>query len=224
MSAPRVVGPRQLDEVLDALAEGRAVVVSGDGGYQLAVSHAHLGSLEILRAHGAPVADVGGQIVVGRRAEAAALTAPWSTQTSQLADRMWPGPLTLILPAPVDAPVARGSGDAPVWVTMPAVRPLRTLVRRSGPLAVLDLVGPDGASLVRAEEVLSRLIDGEDVAFVVDDGPCGGPPPTVVDCRQSSPRVRSVGALPESYVEAALLMAGRKRTWFRRRKADDTLS
>ena len=160
--------------------------------------------------------------MVGRRTEAAALTAPWNTLTMHLADRMWPGPLTLILPAPVDAPLSPGPGDSVVWITMPAVRPLRTLVRRSGPLAVLHLVRADGAPLLRAEEVSTGLIAAEDVAFIVD-GPCGGPPPTVVDCTLSPPGVRPVGALPESYVEAALLMAGRKRTWFTRRNADDRL-
>ncbi len=69
----------------------------------------------------------------------------------------------------------------------------------------------------------ARLIDTDDVSFVLDGGPRGGPSPTVVDCTQSPPRVQWVGALPESYVEAALLMGDRRRRWFTRKNADDTL-
>ena len=134
MSGPRVVAPRQLGEVLDALAAGRAVAVPGDGGYQLAVSNADVGCP---RALACPTALLQAMRtgrswwVAGQ--QAAALSAPWNKQTSHLADRMWPGPLTLILPARRRCARVAGPGDSVVRITMPAWRPLRTLVRRSGP-------------------------------------------------------------------------------------------
>ena len=72
-----------------------------------------------------------------------------------------------------------------------------------------------------ADEVQVQLVDADEVAFVVDGGPRRGPTSTVVDCTVSPPRVQRVGALPESYVEAALLMGARKRTWFTRKGSDD---
>ena len=54
VSGPRVVSPRHLVEVLQALSEGRAVAVPGDGGYQLAVVHADAEALELLRSRGGP--------------------------------------------------------------------------------------------------------------------------------------------------------------------------
>ena len=139
MSGPRVVTRRQLGEVTEALAEGRAVAVPGDGGYQLAVRHADPEALERLRARVASAGDADVLIVVGRRTQAAALTAQWDKQTTYLTDRMWPGPLTVILPAGADELVPAGSENTVVHVTMPVWRPLRSLVRRSGPLAVMPL-------------------------------------------------------------------------------------
>jgi tRNA A37 threonylcarbamoyladenosine synthetase subunit TsaC/SUA5/YrdC len=75
----------------------------------------------------------------------------------------------------------------------------------------------DGEPLVSAEEAHDHLAD-QDVAFVVDGGLRRGPGPTVVDCTQSPPKVQHVGALPESYVQAALLMGARRRGRFRRRR------
>jgi L-threonylcarbamoyladenylate synthase len=223
MSGPRVVSPRPLDDVLRALSEGHAIAVPGDGGYQLAVAHADTEAHELLRSRGAPAGDEHVQIVVGQRTQAAALTIPWNKQTAHLTDRMWPGPLTVILPARVDGSVPAGTEDPVVRLIMPAWRPLRTLVRRSGPLAVMPLRRADGGPLVSAEEVRDQLSDVVHVVFVVDGGLRRGPTSTVVDCTQSPPRVQRVGALPESYVEAALLMGARKRTWFARRDPGDGL-
>jgi tRNA A37 threonylcarbamoyladenosine synthetase subunit TsaC/SUA5/YrdC len=79
----------------------------------------------------------------------------------------------------------------------------------------------DGSPIVTAEEVQAQLTttDGG-VPFVLDGGFRRGPSTTVVDCTLSPPTVQRVGALPESYVEAALLMGARKRKWFTR-KSDD---
>jgi L-threonylcarbamoyladenylate synthase len=216
-----VVPPRHLVEVLQALSEGRAIAVPGDGGYHLAVVQADAEALELLRSRGGSAGNEQVQIVVGQRTQAAALTTPWDKQTSHLTDRMWPGPLTVILPARVDGSGPAASGEPVVHLTMPAWRPLRTLVRRSGPLAVVPLWSADGEPLVSAEEVRAQLIDAGEVVFVLDGGLRRGPASTVVDCTLSPPKVQRVGALPESYVEAALLMGARRRTWFARRDPGD---
>jgi L-threonylcarbamoyladenylate synthase len=219
MSGPQVVTARRLGEVMAALSAGRAIAVPGDGGYQLAVRHDHAAVLAGLRTRNANVAgNTPLHIMVGRRAQAVQLTPEWSKETSLVTDRMWPGPLTVMVPA--SAAVGDNGradvGEAVVLLTMPAWRPLRALCRRTGPLAVVALRRADGAALLSADEVGPHLID-QDVAFVVDGGPCHGPGPTVVDCTVSPPTVHRVGALPESYVEAALLMAVRRRSWFARR-------
>jgi tRNA A37 threonylcarbamoyladenosine synthetase subunit TsaC/SUA5/YrdC len=216
MTGSRLVAARQLPEVVDALAAGRAVAVPGDAGYQVAVNHNLRDAVAMLQERWPDTAETGLQIAIGRRSQAAELTPHWSREASQLTDRMWPGPLTVIVPAPVDECLPPHQLDRVVHLTMPAWRPLRVLCGRSGPLVVKALRRVNGEPLVTAEEVQAQLSDG-DVALVLDGGMRRGPGPTVVDCTQSPPRVCRVGALPESYVEAALLMGARRRRWSRRR-------
>jgi L-threonylcarbamoyladenylate synthase len=216
VSRPQVVRARQLGQVVSALEAGQAIAVPGDGGYQLAVCHSHSTALAGLRGRSASgTGDAPLHILVGRRAQAIQLTPEWRKETSLITDRMWPGPLTIIVPASAgaDDPSRRDVGQAVVHLTMPAWRPLRALCRRSGPLAMVALRQADGEPLLSAEEVGTHLID-QDVAFVVDGGLRRGAGPTVVDCTVSPPTVQHVGALPESYVEAALLMGLRRRSWF----------
>lgn len=217
MTAPRLVSPRQLDEALAALADGQVIAVAGDGGYLLAARPAHADAVARLCGRGPdPAEPAPVQMVVGRRDQAVALASVWSKEAGLLTDRMWPGPLTVMVPAPP------GGRDAErvVSITMPATRALRALCRDGEPLAVCALRRADGAPVVDPAEVGAR-VTSSDVALTVDGGVHRGLGPTVVDCTVSPPVVRHVGALPESYVDAALMMAGRRRKWFRRRSDPD---
>jgi L-threonylcarbamoyladenylate synthase len=217
MTGPRLVGPRRRDEALAALADGQVIAVAGDGGYLLAARHGHDGAVARLRALGPGPTDSGPRdIVVGRRDQAIALAAAWSRETGILTNRMWPGPLTVMVPAQPGA----ADGDPVVRITMPAAGALRALCRADPPLVVRALRRPDGAPIVDPAEVGVRFTSS-DVALIVDGGISRGPGPTVVDCTASPPVVRRVGALPEHYVDAALMMGNRRRRWFGRRSDPD---
>ena len=217
MTGPRLVDPRRSDEALAALAADEVIAVPADGGYLLAARHdlrdavARLGALGLKAVGPTPL-----QVVVGRREQAVALASVWTKETAILTDRMWPGPLTVMVPAVRRA----GESDSVVSITMPSTRALRLLCRESEPLMVCALQRPDGAPLVDPAEVEVRLT-ASDVALIVDGGVCRGPGPTVVDCRMSPPVVSHVGALPESYVDAALMMGNRRRRLFARRSKPD---
>jgi len=159
-----------------------------------------------------PAGPAAPQVWVGGRSQAVDLASVWSKETAFLTDRMWPGPLTVIVPAYLDM-VA--SDEPVVHLTMPAARGLRALCRTAGPLAVGALLRPDGAAVVDPSAIGARFSE-DDLALIVDGGVCRGLPPTVVDCTVTPPRVRRVGALPESYVDAALMMGARRRRWFKR--------
>jgi L-threonylcarbamoyladenylate synthase len=153
---------------------------------------------------------------VGRRAQAIELASAWTDEMRLLTDRMWPGPLTVIVPAAPGLTASPGGQDAVVHITMPASRALRALCRRSGPLTLVALPGAEGQPVVTPEEASVRCA-GKNVALVIDGGTCRGPGPTVVDCTVSPPTVGHVGAFPENYVDAALMMSARRRKWFARR-------
>ena len=63
----------------------------------------------------------------------------------------------------------------------------------------------------------TAMAAGSGLALVLDGGTRQGPGPTVVDCRVSPPVVRQVGALPESYIDAVLLLAAQRRKRLRKR-------
>jgi L-threonylcarbamoyladenylate synthase len=217
VTGPRLIGPRRPDEALAALADGQVIAVPGDGGYLLAARPGPDGVAALQRALGPNPTDSGPfDMVVGRRDQAMALASAWTKETGMLTDRMWPGPLTVMVPARTGS----GDGDPVVRITMPRSRPLRALCRNSEPLLAGALRRRDGAPIMDPAEVGARLTSG-DLALIVDGGICRGLGPTVVDCTVSPPEVRHVGALPAHFVEAALMMGHRRRKWFGRRSDPD---
>jgi L-threonylcarbamoyladenylate synthase len=99
---------------------------------------------------------------------------------AKLADRFWPGPLTLIVPKHPAVPDAVSPTET-IGVRVPNHPTVRALLRLSGPLAVTsaNLSGQESSST--AAEVRAQL--GGRIALILDGGRTpGGVPSTVVDC------------------------------------------
>jgi tRNA A37 threonylcarbamoyladenosine synthetase subunit TsaC/SUA5/YrdC len=195
----RVVGLRQREAVTQALSEGAVVGLPDVGSYVLAVRAAaarSMGRLDTL-ATGGPYPEY----LVGRTEQAKQLSEDWLDSTRRLVIRCWPGPLTVLV-----TPEAGGT-DA-IGVRMPGRRALRHLMVGTGPLRVIPV------NMHTAAEVAAHFLPTE-VAFVMDGGPCAGPGPTVVDGTTSALNIRTEGALPAEFIEAAVLMGTRRRRWFR---------
>jgi len=121
----------------------------------------------------------------------------------RLAERFWPGALTLVLPrglAVLD--VLTGGGDS-VAVRVPDHAVALALIRALGaPLAATSANLSGQPEACTAQEVLEAL--GERVPFVLDGGPCpGGVASTVVDLTVQPPLIRRPGPLAEQ-VQALL--------------------
>ncbi len=93
-------------------------------------------------------------------------------------ERVWPGPVTVILPTAEDMPGAQGGGIA---LRMPRSRFLDALLRAVGEPLFSTSANREGAPApVTAAEVLDAL--GEQVALVLDGGPADSrEPSTIVD-------------------------------------------
>jgi tRNA A37 threonylcarbamoyladenosine synthetase subunit TsaC/SUA5/YrdC len=205
MTVP-VLSLRASDEIAAAVGEGGVVAVPDVGGYSVAVRADLHDAVSRLTAW-CPTASNAVCHLIGSTDQARTLAKEWSADTQQLMVRCWPGALTIVLSA--DVPPGR------VSLRMPSSRPMRHLVRESGPW----LVAPLGVATAAEVQGLWAGHAGDTVARIVDGGRCVGPAPTVVDA--SGPTLRTVeeGALPAAFIEGALLMAGRRR-WFRARSAD----
>jgi L-threonylcarbamoyladenylate synthase len=120
----------------------------------------------------------------------------------RLADRFWPGPLTLIVKKKPAVPLAVSSTET-VGVRVPDHAATRALLRASGPLAVTSANISGQPSPSTAQEVLDQL-DGR-IALILDGGKTpGGVPSTVVDCLQSEPVILRVGPLSLDDIRTAL--------------------
>ena len=164
MTGPRLVGRRQSEEASAAVSDGRVVAVPGEEGYYVAMALSARDALSTLRGLAPhPAGPAAPQVWVGGRSQAVDLASVWSKETAFLTDRMWPGPLTVIVPAYLDM-VA--SDEPVVHLTMPAARGLRALCRTAGPLAVGALLRPDGAAVVDPSAIGARFSE-DDLALIV---------------------------------------------------------
>ncbi len=194
-----------LQEALAALGAGDPIVLPTDTVYGLgALPDRPAAIAAIFAAKGRPeekalpvlAADIAALQEVGHFDEAALF----------LAERFWPGPLTLVLPRATGFTHDLGGTDAAtIAVRIPAFSATLDLLRRSGPLAVTSANRsgePPAATVDEARRALGHAVD-----VFVDGGRVGGAPSTVVSLVED-PLVLREGALPEVDIKAALASRG----------------
>lgn len=144
---------------------------------------------------------------------AAERLAAWNEVARRLAERFWPGPLTLVLPRRDLIPDIVTSGQDSVALRSPAHPLTRKILRLSGVPLAAPSANPFGyVSPTTAKHVVRGL--GGRVGHVLDGGPCTvGLESTIVDARD--PRrlvVLRPGAVTPEHLRAALRAAGQGRT------------
>jgi len=121
----------------------------------------------------------------------------------RLAERFWPGPLTLVAAAASGLPARLVLGGA-VGVRVPGLALARELSRLAGGALVSTSANPAGgvspsSSAGLAPAMLARI------DMVLDGGPTpGGLPSTVVEVRSSGGTLLREGAVPWREIEASL--------------------
>lgn len=141
------------------------------------------------------VADVAG---------ARACAGRFSALAEALAERFWPGPLTLIVEkAPWVSPQVTGGQDS-VGLRVPAHRlALGLLAAFGGPVAAPSANRFGRVSPTTADHVAADL--GEDVDAILDGGPCDvGVESTILDVRTDEPALLRPGGVPVEGIEEAL--------------------
>lgn len=120
-----------------------------------------------------------------------------------LAERWWPGPLTLVLAAGAGLPAVTTGGLGTVAVRVPDHRVALALLRAAAvPVAAPSANRSGRPSPTTARHVLAEMGRGVDV--VVDGGPCPvGVESTVVDARGDVPVVLREGAVTREQLGVA---------------------
>jgi L-threonylcarbamoyladenylate synthase len=129
----------------------------------------------------------------------------FSPSARALAERFWPGGLTLVLAkAPgADLPAELTGGAATIGVRVPDHDCPRELARALGPLPVTSANLSGQTPAADASGVLAQLASRIDL--VLDGGPArGGVASTVVDCSGEEPKVLREGAIPATEIAAIL--------------------
>ncbi len=119
-----------------------------------------------------------------------------------LAEKFWPGPLTMVLPAKDNVPKRTTGGLSTVAVRCPDCAVTREIIRLSGvPIAAPSANISSKPSTTTAQHVLHDH-DGR-IAAIVDGGPCRvGVESTIVDLTGDKPRLlRPGGITPEAMGE-----------------------
>lgn len=123
----------------------------------------------------------------------------------RLADRFWPGALTLVLPMrrPELVPQALNGGRGTLGLRIPDHPVPRALARELGPIAVTSANRSAEAAATTAAELVDSM--GASLALVLDDGPVrGGIASTVVAVAEDGAwSVLREGAVSEAEIEAA---------------------
>ncbi len=187
----RIVGIDAIDTIVETLAGGGPVALPTETVYGLAAPAADPDAVHrIFEVKGRP-ADNPLIVHVADAPAAFDLAREVPGYARRLAEAFWPGPLTLVLPSAVEWPWVQA--DHPTLaVRVPAPTWLRTVLRRSGPLAAPSANRSGGPSPTTAEHCRQDL--GGRIPLIVDGGPCpGGMESTVVDCTGAEPVILRPG-------------------------------
>ena len=116
----------------------------------------------------------------------------WNAVAEHLAEALWPGPLSLVLPVG-ERRLAVPRRGATLSVRVPDHDPLRELLRESGPLASTS-ANRHGRPPVTGVAALRREF-GAEVGAVLAGGRPRGVASTIIDCSVTPPRVLRDGPI-----------------------------
>lgn len=137
--------------------------------------------------------------------DARRLATSWPPFARKLAERFWPGPLSLVLPRrPGSIPDVVTAGADTVALRVPAHPVALGLVRAAGlPLAAPSANPSNLLSPTRAEHVLAGL--GGRIDLILDGGPTpGGLESTVLDLTSTPPRLLRPGLITLAELQAEI--------------------
>jgi len=122
----------------------------------------------------------------------------------RLAEKFWPGPLTLLVAAPASLAREVSAGTGRVGVRVPAHDIARAICRGADRPVTATSANRSGQPATADPAEVERTL-GDDVDLLIDAGPTpGGAPSTIVDVTAAVPQLVRAGAVPWEAVQACL--------------------
>ena len=188
-----------LAAALAALHDGEPVGLPTDTVYGLAADAADMDAIQRLFDLKERPADRSIAVLVADLAGAGTLM-EINLSARRLADRFWPGPLTVVAGRKAEAPSHLGSGST-IGVRVPDDDIVRAIAASHGPLAVTSANSHGGPTPSTARGVAELF---PTLGLVVDGGPRPGASSTVVDVTAATPVVLREGPISLDEILAAV--------------------
>lgn len=194
--------PTAIDEAISLLKQGHPVAFPTDTVYGLGVlAQDYQGIERLFIVKGRDTAKAIA-VLIGQVEHLALVTSGLSETASRLAQRFWPGALTLVVERHPSLP-DNLSPLPTVGVRMPDHPVALELLRRAGPMAVTSANLSGAANACSAEEVRQGL-QGR-IRLILDGGATpGGSPSTVIDCTQEQLVILRAGPITQQQIQEAL--------------------
>lgn len=202
MRSPSTVRASEISaqQIASALAAGATVILPTETVYGLAIRpDAPSGKERVLELKGRPE-ELNLPVVIGATDQLGGLGVDYNRAARLLAERFWPGPLTIVMGfAPDRQRPAWLAGREEVAIRFPDHALLREVARAAGPILVTSAnAHGTGPKSVAAEAAAS--LRGK-VDLIVDGGTLTSTPSTIVNVRWSPPRIERVGAVTVAEIE-----------------------
>lgn len=177
----------------EALKRGEVVALPTDTLYGLCALASNTKTIKQLFSVKGRTDKKGAPILIGKMEQVALLAEHFPPQANCIMAALWPGALTLILPAREDVPVPLIE-DKGVAIRMPNQALCLAIALKSGPFAATSANRPGNPPLDSTSAINSEF--GELTSLILDGGKIeGGLASTVVDIRGEKPILIREGAV-----------------------------
>jgi tRNA threonylcarbamoyl adenosine modification protein (Sua5/YciO/YrdC/YwlC family) len=198
--------PDRIDYIVSCLRKGDLVALPTDTFYGLAVDPVNLYAVEQIYRLKSRQKHKPLSLLIASLAQAYELVRDTDAMLDKLAERFWPGPLTIIVRAGSKLPLRSTANTGNVALRVPDAAIARAVVERFGlPITATSANLPGASECTNADCVRDQL--GDCIPLIVDGGPTGGAlPTTIVDLTlgEGHWEILREGAVPTQEIVAAL--------------------
>ncbi len=196
----------RIDYIVSCLCQGDVVAMPTDTFYGLAVDPVNLHAVENIYRLKSRQKQKPLSLLIASLAQAYELARDTDPMLDKLADRFWPGPLTIIVRAGTKLPLRSTANTGNVALRIPDAAIPRAVVERFGLPITATAANLQGASECTHAACVRDQI-GDRIPLIVDGGPTGRAlPTTIVDLSLGDGRweVLREGAIPTHEVVMVL--------------------
>jgi L-threonylcarbamoyladenylate synthase len=193
-----------LEEAAAAIRGGGVVALPTDTFYGLAVDPFRADAVAKVFIVKGRAGDQALPLIAADLDQVIAQLGPLSSLARRLAGQFWPGPLTLVIPAPAALAVGVTGGTGTVGVRVPAHEVARAMCRASGVPLTATSANLSGVPPSSSPDDVERTL-GDRIDLLIDAGLTpGGPPSTILDVTGASPRQLRAGAVAWEAIDACM--------------------